>query len=140
MKPRNGGYPRGICVDCGGVTSSVKGARCRTCWFKHRQPTPEKKEQSRVKAQQSGRRFKLKKLYGLEPEEVEALYIVQKGECGICEKFLIWGKDRICVDHNHKTKHLRLLLCSQCNTGLGLFKEDPKILAKAIRYITLCGT
>jgi hypothetical protein len=35
----------------------------------------------------------------------------------------------------HVTGAVRSLLCRKCNTGLGIFKEDPKLLVKAAGYI-----
>jgi lambda family phage minor tail protein L len=39
------------------------------------------------------------------------------------------------VDHCHKTNTLRDLLCHQCNSGLGQFKDNIEILQKAIDYL-----
>jgi len=39
------------------------------------------------------------------------------------------------VDHNHKTNKVRGALCNNCNTGLGMFKDNSLLLAKACYYI-----
>lgn len=39
------------------------------------------------------------------------------------------------LDHCHETNTFRGFLCSNCNTGLGLFKDDPAILQNAIDYL-----
>jgi hypothetical protein len=39
------------------------------------------------------------------------------------------------VDHDHNTLKIRGLLCSQCNTGIGLLKENVEILKSAIFYL-----
>lgn len=39
------------------------------------------------------------------------------------------------VDHDHKTKVVRGLLCILCNHGIGHFKEDVHQLKKAVRYL-----
>src|SRR5689334_15698995 len=42
---------------------------------------------------------------------------------------------KLVVDHDHATDLIRGLLCSTCNTGLGCFKDDPKLFRKAIKYL-----
>lgn len=72
------------------------------------------------------------KFYNVKPEEVFRKLIQQKNRCAICnEKFLKTPH----VDHNHKTKKFRGLLCSKCNQAIGLFRENIRFLLQAIRYI-----
>ena len=63
----------------------------------------------------------------------------QNGRCAICknpESFKLFGKIRsLVVDHNHNTKKIRGLLCSACNTAIGLLKEDRQLLLNVIKYI-----
>jgi hypothetical protein len=40
-----------------------------------------------------------------------------------------------CVDHCHESTKIRGILCHHCNTGLGLFKDSPKLLQQAIYYL-----
>jgi hypothetical protein len=52
---------------------------------------------------------------------------------GVCQ---ICGDDeRLGVDHCHASGRLRGLLCSRCNTGLGMFRDRPELLAEAIEYL-----
>ena len=39
------------------------------------------------------------------------------------------------LDHDHVSGAYRDHLCSRCNIGLGKFKDDPILLAKAIEYL-----
>jgi hypothetical protein len=60
--------------------------------------------------------------------------------CDICGDFesqiLKWGgRKALARDHCHKTDRQRGLLCSNCNMGLGLFRDDPGLLASAIEYL-----
>lgn len=42
---------------------------------------------------------------------------------------------RLFVDHNHETKKVRGLLCTNCNAGLGMFKDSIEKLELAIDYL-----
>lgn len=42
---------------------------------------------------------------------------------------------KLVVDHCHKTGSIRGLLCTNCNLGLGHFKDDPLLLEFAIQYL-----
>jgi hypothetical protein len=50
-------------------------------------------------------------------------------ECIIC------GEYANQVDHCHTTGKVRGLLCVNCNTGLGKFKDDPELLEFARMYL-----
>lgn len=41
------------------------------------------------------------------------------------------------LDHDHKTGKFRGMLCRNCNTALGKFKDSPELLTKAIKYLDL---
>src|ERR1051325_379040 len=75
--------------------------------------------------------------YGLRMEDWDRLLESQNGLCAICkEPFEIGssGKHPV-VDHCHKTGKIRGLLHSNCNTGLGMFKDDVIKLRAAIEYL-----
>ena len=40
------------------------------------------------------------------------------------------------IDHCHSTGEVRGTLCTRCNTGLGLFRENPEFLYKAMEYLS----
>lgn len=63
-------------------------------------------------------------------------YILKKqgGVCAICKCVDKSGRS-LAIDHNHNTNAVRGLLCGSCNRGLGLFKDDVKILSEAIKYL-----
>jgi Recombination endonuclease VII len=56
----------------------------------------------------------------------------QQNCCAVCRKKFWETPD---IDHDHKTKKVRGLLCTNCNLGLGHFKDSVKILQMAIRYL-----
>ncbi len=73
--------------------------------------------------------------YGISKEEFLALYIRQNKSCAICKKF--FSKNKLHIDHNHKTNKVRGLLCMHCNFGIGHFKEDNSLLIGAIQYLNI---
>lgn len=72
--------------------------------------------------------------YGISQEDKFKLLEQQNNKCKICknteENLKNWH-----VDHCHSTKQIRGILCSKCNQGLGLFKDDINLLQSAIRYL-----
>jgi len=64
----------------------------------------------------------------------------QDGLCAICRnpetrKHQFGTVKRLAVDHNHDNGKVRGLLCSACNTSLGLIKESQKTLSNMIDYL-----
>lgn len=43
---------------------------------------------------------------------------------------------KLCVDHCHETGEVRGLLCSKCNTAIGMFQEDINVMYRAIEYLS----
>ena len=80
------------------------------------------------------RRANLKRHYGITPEEYDAMLTKQNNCCAICKKENTANKS-MPVDHCHKTGKVRQILCSNCNTAIGLLQEDPETLRAAIDYI-----
>lgn len=65
----------------------------------------------------------------------DALFEKQNGCCAICGKSEKENGQRLALDHNHSTHQVRALLCRNCNTGLGAFKDDEVLMSRAIEYI-----
>jgi Recombination endonuclease VII len=81
----------------------------------------------------AARKWYFKERYGLTPEQVEEM---AAAGCGVCGTTNWNGRHaRPHVDHDHQTGKVRGILCSECNTGLGKFKDDPDLLRAAIRYV-----
>lgn len=76
----------------------------------------------------------LKRVYGISLQQFNEMLEKQDRKCGICENDLD-GKLLTHIDHCHTTGKIRAILCHYCNTGLGLFKESPDLLAKATKYL-----
>lgn len=56
----------------------------------------------------------------------------QGGCCAICKAP---KGNKLCVDHDHRTGKVRGLLCSNCNAGLGMFKDSEDLLQSAKGYL-----
>lgn len=74
--------------------------------------------------------------YGITIDQYNEMYTAQSGSCKICKTHQSELKKKLHVDHNHKTKEVRGLLCQPCNHAIGLLKEDPKIMASALEYVS----
>lgn len=82
------------------------------------------------------RKANLKRLYGITVEEYDAMLEEQKGGCWICGYIPKPGGRRLAVDHDHKTKRTRGLLCHMCNRGLAHFRDKPDRLRRAAYYLS----
>ena len=100
--------------------------RCLENYYKNKN-SPEKKLKWREN--------QLKVKYGITLEEWNVMYEEQGYSCAICNSDAPVGSGVLHVDHCHDTGKIRGLLCHHCNVALGSFKEDIKILEKAIKYI-----
>lgn len=78
--------------------------------------------------------YRLRSAYGITVDDVDLMLREQNHACRLCRCPL--SPTYRNVDHDHQTGRIRGLLCNQCNTALGNFKENPKVIAGAIRYLT----
>jgi hypothetical protein len=90
------------------------------------------------------RKGMLNRLYGLTPQAYATMLERQGGRCAICSHAeTAMNRDGrmnpLAVDHDHETRAVRALLCSRCNRGLGLFKDDPELLIQAAAYLARHG-
>lgn len=83
----------------------------------------------------------LKRNYNITLEEYNELLKKQNNCCSICKNKETEVNERsgkskdLSVDHCHKTKKVRGLLCKSCNKALGLFKDSIDILQSSIDYL-----
>ena len=86
------------------------------------------------------RNSELKKRYGITLDWYNSQLQAQGGICAICKQAetsfnRIGNVQNLAVDHHHKSGKPRELLCSNCNRGLGCFKDDIDLMKKAILYL-----
>lgn len=118
----------------------------------HRNETPDQREKRYAKQREvyranplAHRDGYLQRTYGIGQAGYDEMLRAQGGRCLICASDDPGGDRRFfAVDHNHKCcpgkkscgKCVRGLLCMNCNQGLGKFRDDVNLMARAIAYLT----
>jgi hypothetical protein len=73
------------------------------------------------------------KRYGITRDIYDQMLKAQGGVCAICGKP---DQDRnLHIDHDETTNQIRGLLCNGCNTGIGKFYHNPRLLMAAARFL-----
>lgn len=72
----------------------------------------------------------MRKTHGITSGQYEKMLADQEAKCLICKKI-----KRLVIDHCHNDGHIRGLLCSNCNTGLGYFADNIENFENAILYL-----
>lgn len=73
--------------------------------------------------------------FGITVEQYESTLAEQRGVCAICLSAEPKGTGRFHVDHCHESGRVRGLLCSECNLGLGKFRDSTELLGRAAMYL-----
>jgi hypothetical protein len=85
------------------------------------------------------RDYVYKRKFGISLSDYEKILKSQDGKCAICQTQKPTGHGakygRFSVDHDHSTGEVRGLLCSNCNIGLGAFRDNVDVIKNAIFYI-----
>ncbi len=75
--------------------------------------------------------------FGITRDDYDTMMKRQEGCCWICRTSEAEApKGVLMVDHDHATNKVRGLLCLHCNLGLGYFKDQPRLLDRAQRYLS----
>lgn len=102
---------------------------CRRAADRARRLMPENHAKVRLKMHKRNMRA-----YGMTADDYVTMLSKQSGVCAICHGVNKSGK-RLSVDHDHSTGKVRGLLCTNCNNGIGRFKDDPIRLVAAANYL-----
>jgi len=90
-------------------------------------------------AYRKGRNKSLKDRYGIDLEQFEIKHAEQNGACAICKQKKGSSSHRrshpLYVDHCHKSKQVRGLLCARCNTLIGFLETAAHLVPKAVSYL-----
>lgn len=96
-------------------------AYCKPCTTLRYQERPDHAHRSKVKK------------YGLTEQCYTSMLDAQGGVCAICKSPPL--RRRLAIDHCHTTGKVRGLLCGPCNVSLGQFRDSPRILLEAAKYL-----
>lgn len=118
---------------------------CRTCSAsyqkkyqeKNKEKIKEKKKHYHTQTKEYRRWYTIKLRYGITKEEYENMLLMQNGGCAICQTTKSGHKNtnEMVVDHCHKTKKVRGLLCNRCNTLLGLIDDNSTFMENVSNYL-----
>lgn len=131
--PRNGGKPDG------------RSSWCKPCHAEKsrrwREANPEKARQTRqryeAKNPDKHHQSHLSRTYGITVDEFESILGDQGGGCAICGTDQPSMGKRLCVDHVEGTRLIRGVLCSRCNSAIGLLDHDAERLRACIDYLVV---
>ena len=74
------------------------------------------------------------RILGVTPDMFNLQFKKQHKRCAICKLKTHNGKGWH-ADHDNVSGKFRGVLCSRCNTGLGMFLDDVELMQTAIQYI-----
>lgn len=98
---------------------------CTSCETKERKKNDPAKHKERAKLNT------IKNRYGLSPDNYKKMLKNQDNKCAICTTDMV----NPCVDHCHNKNTVRGLLCNNCNSLLGMARDNIKTLNSAISYL-----
>jgi hypothetical protein len=142
-KPRSEFTPHSGCA--GGLSR-----RCKTCAQKQHAEWREKNaEHVRKKGRETreniywrdpqAARLREKRLrFNLTAEQLSEMMVAQGARCLVCKNEFVnsfSNNAKPCIDHCHKSKKIRGILCNACNTALGMLKDNPDIADAAAAYL-----
>lgn len=117
-------------------------ARCRECNRTMREDRRRRRQAEMTPEERFAfrRAENLRGKFGITLDEYGEMLARQDGVCAICRRpERAKGRSGVvrllAVDHCHARGGVRALLCGACNTGLGVFGDDPSRLRAAAEYL-----
>ena len=121
---------------------NAPASRCKPCSaeaqraWRRSKPDYERTRYQGIKTETRERHLVRK--YGVSLADYEAMLASQDGKCAICQTTPATQRYGVFhVDHCHTTGRVRGLLCRGCNNILGVVKDDPEALRRAIAYLQI---
>ena len=129
------------CQQIKSLSEFNRAAKCKDGYQWHCNACRKLHNKARYKYDLEANRSKnLKRLYGISPEEYQAMFTAQNGVCAVCgqPETAIDSRTKqtknLQVDHCHTSGGIRALLCKECNNALGLLQDDPERIRLLLRY------
>ena len=123
------------CINCGEefleLDINIRNGKGKFCSIKCYQ---EWRKKNAFDQKERNKLYQKKHKYNLTEEQYRILFEKQNNKCAICGTEFN-EKNKGFVDHSHLTKKVRGLLCTKCNTLLGMANDDIGILKRAIEYL-----
>jgi hypothetical protein len=132
IKPLSEYYKRGTCSS--EVTVRYR-SHCKECTSLKSAVRWETNEEFKNRGKNNAYKYNIKKNYGITEEQYLKIYAEQNGLCAICAQKSQSKSGRLALDHCHKTGIVRGLLCTKCNAGIGMLKDDINLLTSAVLYL-----
>ena len=114
----------------------IKGSPSQPNQYRFNSPCKSCHNVSSVARREYHRDYQIKRNFGISAKDYDKMLAEQDYSCAICGTHENDLKKRLAVDHCHKSGNIRSLLCTNCNLGLGNFKDSIKLLKKAIKYLS----
>jgi hypothetical protein len=105
---------------------------CKDCRAEQEKYRYSKDPSLKAKAKDRDWKKNLQRLYGITEAQYNEMVKKQDGKCKICGAT---SRNRLNIDHCHKTGKVRGLLCWNCNIGIGYFKDSSNLLDIASKYL-----
>lgn len=123
-----------VCVDCQteglATMTGVVPFRCAPCKTRHKAGLVRAQRARNPEADAVYQRTYRLKRYGISAQEYAAMVVRADGRCEVC------GDPGVLhVDHCHRERRGRGMLCPPCNKALGLLRDDPERLEALASYV-----
>ena len=128
-----------ICGTYSGYSTHIKNKQspCDECRLASNKYRREKRQSDIDKLGYDPRRFKR---HNITKNTYDNLLNKHNGKCWICKK-----SNALHIDHDHSCcsgawscgKCIRGVLCSNCNTAIGLLKDSQELLEEAKKYLNM---
>lgn len=128
-------YKAKPCLQCGVTGKYYAKGKCNSCYTKARLAAD---PEAKARYKRNGKENNLLTNYGITLSDYDRMFENQGGRCAICEETHADTANHglyFSVDHDHKSGKVRALLCTNCNLGIGHFKDDETRLSSALMYL-----